>query len=238
MDDHRLEETGQEHMEPGVFRGFFSAIEPIRMRDPLATLLGAFGGDGDVVEYCFADVVKMAGHGCPTVSMAFVACKHAVRALFPDGVGVRGAISVLVRGERDDGVYGVISQVFSLITGACPETGFKGLGGLHRRNNLLRFGAKESDRFSQFDFTRTDAKVTCTVTLMPAALPALAPAEEARLSELLAKNVWEAATKQEQTEFRGLWMKRVRMIALEEKDRESWLKVETREAQNGDDSYA
>ena len=170
--------------ERTVFRGFLSVIEPIRMHDPLATLLGAFEGSDEVLEYHFTDVIKMAGHGCPTVSMAFVACKHAVRALFPDGIGVRGSISVLVHGERDDGVYGVIAQVFSLITGACPESGFKGLGGLHRRNNLLRFGVKESDTYLRFDFTRTDTKRTCLVTLIPAALPSLTPAEQERVGAL------------------------------------------------------
>src|SRR3990172_6922518 len=110
--------------EPNIFRAALCDVAPIRMRDPLATLLGAFQSDDDVMEYYFTDVIKMAGHGCPTVAMAFVACKHAVRALFPDGIGVRGSISVLVHGERDDGVYGVIAQVFSLITGACPETAF------------------------------------------------------------------------------------------------------------------
>lgn len=217
-------------MNPGVYREFFSEIEPIRMRDPLATLLGAFK-DGDVIEYSFTDVVKMAGHGCPTVSTAFVACKHAVRALFPDGVGERGGISILVHGERDDGVYGVMAQVFSLITGACPETGFKGLGGLHRRNNLLKFGSKDSEERSRFDFTRLDAKRTCSVTLIPAALPSLDPDDSVRMGELLQKNIWEAAAECEQTEFRDLWMQRVRMIALEERDSDSnaWLKIETRE---------
>jgi len=215
--------------EPSIFREFFSAIEPIRMRDPLATLLGAFYGEDDVLEYEFSDVVKMAGHSCPTVASAFVACKHAMHALFPDGVGMRGLISILVHGERDDGVYGVIAQVFSLITGACPETGFKGLGGLHRRNNLLRFGARESDAYARFDFTRTDTKRTCAVTLIPAALPSLSPAEQERLGALLSKNVWEAATENERAEFRDLWMKRVRWIALEEKNRNAWLTIETRE---------
>lgn len=215
--------------EPSIFREFLSDIEPIRMRDPLATLLGAFHGADDVLEYHFTDVVKMVGHSCPTLASAFVACKHAVRALFPDGVGVRGSIAVLVHGERDDGVYGVMAQAFSLITGACPETGFKGLGGLHRRNNLLRFGAKENEAYLRFDFTRTDMKRTCAVTLIPAALPALSRAEQQHLGALLAQNVWEAATESERAEFRDLWMKQVRWIALEEKDRKEWLTIETRE---------
>ncbi len=180
--------------EPSVFRDFLCDVEPIRMRDPLATLLGAFHSDNDVLEYHFTDVVKMAGHCCPTLASAFVACKHAVGALFPDGIGMRGSIEVLVHGERDDGVYGVMAQAFSLITGASPETGFKGLGGLHRRHHLLRFGAKEEGASLRFDLTRTDTKRTCAATLIPAALPSLSPAEQQRLGALLSKNVWDAAT--------------------------------------------
>ena len=78
--------------------------------------------------------------------------------------------------------------------GAAPETGFKGLGGLHRRNNLLKFGHKESENQSRFDFTRLDTRQTCSVTLIPAALPMLEPERGARMGQLLSPNVWETAT--------------------------------------------
>ncbi len=211
------------------FRDFIHIIEPVRMRDPLATLLGACKGRDDIIEYGFADVVKMSGHACPTVASAFVACKHAMRALFDDGIGERGTIAVTVHGERDDGVFGVIGQVFSLITGACPETGFKGLGGLHRRNNLLRYGVDENDSSSRFDFVRTDTKQGCRVSLIPSAFPPLSIEDAQRLGPLMEKNVWQGATKSEQIEFRDLWMSRVRMIALEERDLASWLNLESLE---------
>jgi len=34
------------------------------LRDPLAELLGA--AEGGIVEYRYADAVKLAGHSCPT----------------------------------------------------------------------------------------------------------------------------------------------------------------------------
>lgn len=220
-------------MTPGSFREFFSKIEPIRMYDPLATLLGTFKEDHDIhdiIEYHFIDVIKMAGHSCPTTASAFVACKYAMRMLFEDGIGERGAISIMVHGERDSGVYGVIAQVFSFITGACSETGFKGLGGLHRRNNLLWFGKEENKEYQQFDFTRRDTKRVCVVRSIPGSLPLLEPSESLRLNELFSKNVWEAVRGSKRAEFRDLWMKRVKLIALDEQDRESWLKLEMREA--------
>lgn len=214
---------------PDVFREFFHHVSPIRMRDPLATLLGAFHDDNDIMEYRFSDVVKMAGHGCPTVSMAFLATKQAIAALYPDGIGVRGGMTVLIHGERDDGVYGVMSQVISYITGACPESGFKGLGGLFRRNNLLQFGVKQNDNEIRFDFIHEDTKKLAIVKLFPGSLPALPPESMRRMSELLSKNVWDAANDRERIEFRNLWMERVELILCDELHRESWLMIEAQE---------
>lgn len=46
-----------------VFRSFFSRIEPIRLKEPLAQTLGAFKDDGVVLEYSFAETVKTADPG-------------------------------------------------------------------------------------------------------------------------------------------------------------------------------
>ena len=48
---------------------FFAASPRLRVFDPLADFLGA-AQDG-VFEYVYADVVKLAGHSCPTVASAF-----------------------------------------------------------------------------------------------------------------------------------------------------------------------
>ena len=40
------------------------------MRDPLARFLGA--AEDGVIEYTYADTVKLAGHSCPTVASAYL----------------------------------------------------------------------------------------------------------------------------------------------------------------------
>ncbi|MDG5813947.1 hypothetical protein QA601_02570 [Chitinispirillales bacterium ANBcel5] len=218
-----------EHTTTSEYRDFFAAVEPIRMRDPLATLFGAFKGENDIIEYSFTDVIKAAGHACPTISMTYVACKYVVKALFPDGIGQRGDMSVIVHGEKDDGSYGVMAQVFSLITGACPETGFKGMGGLHRRNNLLRYGKQMDKDHVQFTVRRNDTKAQCMVSLNPQALPSHAPDKARRLADLLTPNIWEIAGANERTEFKNLWMEQIQKIVSEEKDRPLWLNIKTKE---------
>ncbi len=111
----------------GVFQEFFYQVPPIRMREPLAEALGAFKNRNPVLEYRFADLVKMAGHACPIIAGAFLSCQAALEALYPDAVPVRGEIGVTVFGAMDEGVNGVIGQAFSFITGAAPTSGFRGL---------------------------------------------------------------------------------------------------------------
>lgn len=53
-----------------VFRmDFFSRVNPIKLKDPLAAALGAVEAD-HVFYYHYTDIVKMSGHSCPAVSGA------------------------------------------------------------------------------------------------------------------------------------------------------------------------
>lgn len=105
------------------------------MRDPLADFLGA--ADGGVIEYCYADAVRLAGHSCPTVASAYLMTRAALRALYADALPERGGIRVELRDERVAGVAGVIANVASLVSGATQDTGFKGIGGRFDRRGLL-----------------------------------------------------------------------------------------------------
>ena len=49
-----------------------------------------------------------------------------------------------------------------------------------------------------------------------------------RMKELLEKVIWEAANDQEQREFQDLWIERVKLMIVERKDLDSWLKIEQR----------
>ncbi len=77
-----------------VYRDFFYQVPPIRLREPLAEALGAFKNRDSVLEYRFIDLVKMAGHACPTIAGAFLSCQAALEALYPDAMPVRGEIGV------------------------------------------------------------------------------------------------------------------------------------------------
>jgi len=53
-----------------TFREFFCEVIPIKLMEPLAGVLGALKEDDAVLEYRYADAVKLAGHACPTVTGA------------------------------------------------------------------------------------------------------------------------------------------------------------------------
>src|SRR5690606_32167897 len=120
------------------FPAFFDDAPVLRLRDRLSELLGATP-DG-VIEYRYADAVRLAGHSCPTVAGAWLSARAGLKALYGDDLPERGGVSVSLPEAEDDGVAGVIGQVLTLVTGATGIGGFKGLGGLHVRRNLLRYG--------------------------------------------------------------------------------------------------
>lgn len=207
------------------FRSFFTDVSPIVMREPLAGFLGAFEQHRSLLEYSFDDVVKMAGHACPTVASAFVCCKKALARLHDGDIPERGNIAVTVHAEQDDKTFGVMAQVFSLVTGACGPTGFKGLGHKFRRKDLLSFEASDADGGSMdFTFSRLDNGKKVKARIFPDRLPAVEGQE--KLGDLMEKAFWEAASHEEVHEFQDLWMERVKAIVLEERDLDTWLSIE------------
>lgn len=209
-----------------VFRDFIGEAKPIRMREPLAGALGAFKDEDTVLEYAYVDAIKAAGHACPTVTGAYMCCQAALEQLYPDEVPVRGEISVTVYGEPDQGVNGVMGQVFGYITGAAPATGFKGLGPKFRRKDLLKFSSEEIDSQAMcFEFGRLDNGKAVLVKFYPWMIPF--PEEKAqRVGELIEKVVIEAASAEERKEFQDLWMEKIHGMIVDRKEIDSWLKVE------------
>lgn len=104
---------------PAVFPEFFAAAPRIRLRDPLADFLGA-STDG-ILEYEYADVVKLAGHSCPTVASAYLMARAALSALFPGTLAERGAVRVAMPQPAHEGVSGVMGNVISFVTGAAGD---------------------------------------------------------------------------------------------------------------------
>ncbi len=211
-----------------VFRDFLAEVRPIRFKEPLAETLGAFEVENTALEYSFVDVVKMAGHACPTVAGAYLSCKKALEALYPDETPVRGELSVTIYGEPDEGVYGVMAQVFSFLTGAAPASGFRGLGHKFKRKDLLKFSPEKIESQAMcFEFKRLDSGKAVLVKFYPQQIP-FSEDKTKRLGELLEKVIWEAAKEEEKKEFQELWMGKVRDMLLEEKGIDRWLKVEER----------
>lgn len=221
--------------EDGKFRDFMLQVRPIRLREPLAAFLGAFSQGGDVLEYSYTDAVKMAGHACPTVTGAFLCCQEALAALYPAAaVPLRGGIAVTVYGGPDEGVYGVMSQVLSFITGAAPATGFKGLGGRFVRRGLLKFDTEKPDpRAVSFRFKRLDTGRIVLVKFKPWAIPSEGEKAE-RAAELMEKVLASDATGPETREFQDLWMEKINMMLIERRDIASWLRVEVDEGARPD----
>lgn len=210
------------------FKDSLKRVKAISLREPLAETLGALDETGAVLDYNFTDVVKMAGHACPTVSAAYLCCQLALEKLYDGSTPVRGEIAVTVYGEPDEGVYGVMAQVFSLVTGAATATGFRGLGHKFKRKDLLRFNPKKLDPEAMcFEFRRLDTGQAVLVRFYPQRIPF--PEEKAKqLSQLLQPVVWEAASEQEIKQFQGLWMEKVEHMLLEREGIEKWLKLEER----------
>lgn len=190
------------------FPKFFDAAPRITIRDPLAGFLGA--AEGGVIEYGYADVVKLAGHSCPTVASAYLMTRAALGALYPQALPERSAIRVELREDRLEGVTGVVANVASFLTGAAGDTGFKGIGGQFDRRELLFFGA---DIPGQIRFTRTDTGAAVTVSARLEGLPG-----DPRTIPLLRRCLAGAATADEAALFQSLWQGRVARLLIEHAD--------------------
>ncbi|MFZ2971111.1 MAG: hypothetical protein WA049_00615 [Ferribacterium limneticum] len=191
-----------------AFPEFFSRVPTITLRDPLAELLGA--AEGGLIEYGFADAVRLAGHSCPTVAGAWLTSVRALRALYGEEIPVRGNIAVALHESVDTGVAGVIASVATLLTGAAGDGGFKGLGGLHVRRGLLKFGVAGNVGMR---FTRLDTNATVNGNFRPNLISA-----DPRLGELLPAVVHGSATPAEKRLFGELWQDRVKRILIDHGD--------------------
>ena len=209
-----------------VFRDFFHEVEPIKMKEPLAETLGAFERQEAVLEYSFIDAVKLAGHACPSVAGAFLCCQSALSTLYDDETPVRGNIRVTVFGDPDEGALGVMAQVCTFITGAALETGFKGLGPLFKRKDLLRFetGAIQCDA-ACFRFERVDMEKSVLVRFHPDLVPFPGDKGE-RLASLMKQVISGRADAGQRRKFQDLWMERIELMIIGKKEIGRWLEIE------------
>ena len=194
---------------------FFECVESIILKDPLSEVLGAFE-DGKI-EYTYLDVVKAAGHSCPTVAGAYLMTWKALDALYPDSTPIRGGIKVAFKEDESDGVAGVIGNVIAHITGATDKSGFKGLNGKFARHSLMYFS---EDITASARFTRVDTGDFVDVFYDPSTvLPA------STMQALMQKVLQESANDAEKREFAVLWQDRVERILCHHHDNEDVIKV-------------
>ncbi|HOL37791.1 MAG TPA: hypothetical protein PLT38_08195 [Rubrivivax sp.] len=198
---------------------FFAQAPSLRVRDPLAGFLGA--AEDGIVEYHYIDAVRLAGHSCPTVAAAWLMTIQGLRALYPEQLPERGGIDVYMRGERDEGVTGVMASVATLLTGATVETGFGGIGpaGRYSRRNLLHYGAPIEGTLA---LRRHDGGQAVQVDADTSLVPW---GDEMR--QLMPKAVAEVATPDELRRFGLLWQQRVRAMLVEHADDPRLIRVQT-----------
>jgi formylmethanofuran dehydrogenase subunit E len=187
---------------------FFDDIPNIKLQDKLAEFLGSI--DDGIVEFSYLDVVKSAGHSCPTVAGAYIMTLIGLKELYKDELPVRGEIAVEFASNENEGVAGVIANVISQITGATKTLGFKGIGGEYIRHSLVSFDAPID---ASVRFTRNDTDQSVELLYKPEVIPA--HPGQVELMQKLLKNF---ATEDEAKEFKELWQGRVKEI-FENKDK-------------------
>jgi hypothetical protein len=190
------------------FPAFFAQVPSIVLRDRLADFLGAAAGG--LIEYGYADAVRLAGHSCPTVAGSYLLSHRALLALHGDETPLRGEIAVDFREAAETGVSGVMAAVVGLLTGAAGAGGFKGLAGQFVRRGLLRFGQELP---GDIRFRRLDNGQSITATLQLAQVPA-----DPRLPSLLQRRLAGDDDPESRSLFASLWQDRVRRILLDHFD--------------------
>ena len=181
---------------------FYDSVESIELVDPLAKILGAFENGEYAITYL--EVVKAAGHSCPTVAGAYLMAQSALKVLYPEQRAVRGTVKVAFKEDLQEGVAGVIGNVISHITGATDKSGFKGLGGNFARHSLIEFNA---DIQSSARFSRVDNAKSVDIIYNPSSITA-----DPAMMPLMQKMQSGSATEEDIKLFGQLWQDRVERI--------------------------
>ena len=183
---------------------FFNKIPTIKLQDELASFLGAF--EDGIIEFSYLDVVKSAGHSCPTVLGAYLMTLEGLKILYKEEMPKRGQIIVEFKESQNIGVAGVIGNVIMNITGATTNNGFKGISGKFDRNHLMKF--EKDINGASVRFTRIDTQKSIDVFYDASSIR---PHED--MNFLMQKSFQGTATYEEKIEFGKLWQQRVKDIS-------------------------
>ncbi|MEO8984750.1 MAG: hypothetical protein ABI300_03900 [Rhodanobacter sp.] len=192
-----------------TYPAFYDQAPRISVRDPLADFLGA--AEDGLMEYRYLDAVHLAGHSCPTVAGAWLLTRAALRALYGDATPERGGVTVRMPSAQDEGVTGVMAQVFTLVTGAAADNGFHGIGGHFVRQGLLSYtGTTPGEPIM---FTRRDNGKIVGAELDLRAVPPVP-----NLRGLMVAAINPAASATQRRTFADAWQGRVRTLLLDHAD--------------------
>ena len=186
-----------------IYPQFFNKIPTIKLQDDLASFLGAF--EDGIIEFSYLDIVKSAGHSCPTVLGAYLMTLKGLEALYENEIPKRGEIIVEFKDAQNIGIAGVIGNVIMNITGATTTNGFKGLAGKYDRNHLMKF--EQDINGASVRFTRIDTNQSEDVFYDASSIKA-----HEDMNFLMQKSLQGNATSEEKKEFRKLWQQRVEII--------------------------
>jgi len=184
---------------------FFDLVPRLRVQDPLATLLGS--AEDGLIEYSYADAVRLMGHSCPTVASAYWLTCLALERLYPDALPQRGGVQVEFREDARIGSTGVVATVVQMLTGAAGGTGFKGINGRFNRVGLIRY---EPDLLCCMRITRLDTRAAVEANADLSLVP-----QDPAIDTLLARCLAPDATDAEVQRLGALWQERVRHLLLD-----------------------
>ncbi|MCK9373257.1 MAG: hypothetical protein M0P91_08665 [Sulfuricurvum sp.] len=187
---------------------FFNDVPSITMSDPLSRLLGA--AEKGILTYTYEDIVKLAGHSCPTVAGAYLMVRKGVTELYGEDTPVRGEIKIQMRGKLGEGTIGVVANVASMITGAAQSGGFHGLGGMFDRRGLLCFDA---DIEGEMVLERVDTQERVILSYNPSMVPV-----EGEMGELLPLIISGRAEASAVETFGIMWQDRVKKILIDHRE--------------------
>lgn len=181
---------------------FFNMLEKIVLKDKLSDFLGVF--ENGVYEISYIDIVKSAGHSCPTIAGAYLMTLKGLKALYGEEIPERGGVRVEFRESEETEVTGVIANAVENITGATAVRGFKGIGGKFVRHSLMRFNAPIN---SSIRLIRIDTDSIVDVYYNPGKVPG-----DPRIQELMPRVLQGIASSSDKILFGELWQERVKNI--------------------------
>ena len=181
---------------------FFNDIQSIKLQDDLSNFLGTF--ENGIVEFSYLDIVKSAGHSCPTVAGAYLCTLEGLNALYKNDIPKRGEIFVSYKEDSNDGVAGVIANVMTQITGATESFGFKGIGGNFVRHDLMQFNSNIS---TSVKFQRLDNGESVEVIYNPSSIM-----PNPKQGELMQQIMQNTASNEQRALFGKYWQERVENI--------------------------